>query len=169
MRIDAENNFAYEDSWLYSIHSELGQVKDYKTFRLLKPRERLTGYTRIPDHVVFDVKFDGQKKTRIVADGNHTDPPQEDIYSEVVKQFCVRLGYMAASSNNLQVCTGDVGHAFLHGKTRELVFIIAGPEFGELAGIPLIIQRGLYELRSSSARFHEHLSDKIRAMGFIGR
>ena len=43
MRIDAENNFAYEDSWLYLIHSELGQVKDYKTFRLLEPGEQLTG------------------------------------------------------------------------------------------------------------------------------
>ena len=32
MRIDVENNFAYKDSWLYSIHSELRQVKDYKTF-----------------------------------------------------------------------------------------------------------------------------------------
>ena len=73
---------------------------------------------------------------------------------------------MAASANNLQVCTGDVGNAFLHGKTRERVFIIAGPEFGELAGIPLNIQGGLYGLRSSSARFHEHLSVKIRAMGY---
>ena len=122
MRIDAEKNFAYEDSWLYSIHSELGQVEDHMTFRLLEPGERLTAYTRIPYHFVFDVKFDGRKKTRIVAGGNHTHPPKEDIYSGVIEQFCERLGYMAACSNNLQVCTGDVGNAFLHGKTRELVY-----------------------------------------------
>ena len=165
-RIDRERGFAEEDSWHCAIKKELSQINEYNVFRSPAKGERLDKHTRIPYHIVFDVKFDGRKKARLVAGGNHTDPPREDIYSGVVEQLCVRLGYMVASLNDLQVCAGDVGNAFLYGKTKELVYIIAGSEFGVLQGCPLIIQGGLYGLRSSSARFHEHLSDRIRQMGY---
>ena len=57
---------------------------------------------------------------------------------------------------------------FLYGKTREKVFIVAGPEFGpDLAGKRLIIDKALYGLKSSSARFHEHLSVKLRKLEFL--
>jgi hypothetical protein len=78
----------------------------------------------------------------------------------------VRLGFMIAAMNGLKVCAADIGNAFLYGKTREKVYIIAGREFGALQGKPLIIDGGLYGLRSSSARFHEHLSAKLRKMGY---
>jgi hypothetical protein len=51
-------------------------------------------------------------------------------------------------------------------KTKELVYVIAGPEFGEHQGKTLIVDKGLYGLRSSAARFHEHLAAKLRSMGF---
>ena len=70
--------------------------------------------------------------------------------------------------NNLSVCAADVGTAFLYGKTTEKVYVIAGPEFGpNIAGKRMVIDKGLYGLRSSSARFHEHLSTKLRVMGFL--
>ena len=59
-----------------------------------------------------------------------------------------------------------ISTAFLYGTTKEKVYIIAGKEFGDLAGQPLIIQQGLYGLRSSAARFHEHLANEIRKLGF---
>ena len=43
---------------------------------------------------------------------------------------------------------------------------MTGPEFGALAGQPMIIDGGIYGLRSSAARFHEHLSKKLRAMNY---
>eukprot|EP00934_Nitzschia_sp_Nitz4_P000191 Nitzschia sp. Nitz4//scaffold667_size1867//111//1830//NITZ4_009309-RA/size1867-snap-gene-0.2-mRNA-1//1//CDS//3329556305//191//frame0 len=61
----------------------------------------------------------------------------------------------------------DVGNAFLYAETREKCYIIAGPEFGDLEGTPLIIHKGLYRLRTSSARFHEHLAKVFREMGFV--
>jgi hypothetical protein len=166
MKLDQEQDLAYKESWRYAIDTELGQLNEYKTFRTVNQGEQLHEYTRVPYHIVFAVKFDGRKKARLVAGGNCTDPPKEDIYSGVVEQMCVRLGYLIAETNGLLVCAGDVGNAFLHGTTREKVYIRAGPEFGKLAGYILIIQGGLYGLRSSSARFHEHLSDKIRKMGY---
>lgn len=84
-----------------------------KVFRSPTRGERLDAYTRIPSyHIVFDVKFDGRKKARLVAGGNQTYPPREDTYSGVVEQLRLRHGYMVASLNDLQVCAGDVGNAF---------------------------------------------------------
>ena len=86
--------------------------------------------------MVFDVKFDGRLKSRLVAGGHRTPHvPKEDVFSSVMSMEAVRLGFILAQMNGLQVCAGDVGNAFLYGKTQEKVFIIAGPEFGpELAG-----------------------------------
>jgi hypothetical protein len=78
----------------------------------------------------------------------------------------VRLGFFLARLNDLQVCAGDVGNAFLNAHTREKVFIIAGPEFGpELEGKRLMVDRSLYGLKTSAVRFHEHLSVKLRNLG----
>ena len=68
--------------------------------------------------------------------------------------------------NDRLVCAADVGTAFLHGYTKEKVYIVAGPEFTGLEGRPLIARRGIYGLRSSAARFHEHLAETVRKLGF---
>ena len=85
---------------------------------------------------MFDVKFDGRLKSRLVAGGHRTpDVPHEDVFSSVVSMEAVRLGFIMANMNNLLVCAGDIGNAFLYGKMREKVYVVAGPEFGpELEG-----------------------------------
>jgi hypothetical protein len=112
------------------------------------------------------VKFDGRRKCRLVSGGQRADPPKEDIFSGVVSMEAVCLEFILARSNGLMVCAGDVGNAFLYGKTREKVYVIASEEFGAHKGKRMIIDRSLYGLRSSAARFHEHLSEKLRKMGF---
>jgi hypothetical protein len=43
----------------------------------------------------------------------------------------------------------------------------AGPEFGtNLHGKNLIIDKSLYVLKISAARFHEHLSESLLRLGF---
>ena len=76
----------------------------------------------------------------------------------------VRLGFLLVALNELQVCVGDIVNAYLYGKTREKVYVIAGPEFGEHSGKRLIIDKALYGLKSSAAIFHEHLSVKLKNM-----
>jgi hypothetical protein len=45
----------------------------------------------------------------------------------------------------LSCCACDIGNAFLYGKTKEKVYISAGPEFGvDLYGKNLIIDKSLY-------------------------
>jgi hypothetical protein len=78
------------------------------------------------------------------------------------------MGFTVAGMNDLDVCTTDIGNAFLYGKNQEKVCTIAGLEFGsELEGRQMIIDKGLYGLKSSSARFHKHLSMQLRKLGFL--
>ena len=164
-QIDTENK---NNDWAKAIETELTQLHDYETFRCLKEGEDIpTGYKWIPYHIVFDVKFDLRKKARLVAGGNRTDPTKEDIYSGVVSMDSIRTGFLLGELNNLTCCAADVGNAFLYGKTKEKVYIKAGREFGkDMNGKILIIVKSLYGLKTSAARFHECLSDKLREMGY---
>ena len=71
-----------------------------------------------------------------------------------------------AELNDLQTWSTDIGNAYLEAETKEKVFIIAGPEFGDLAGHTLIIVKALYGLRTSGARWHDRFADCLRDMGF---
>ena len=55
---------------------------------------------------------------------------------------------------------------YLYAKTKEKVYTILGPEYGELGGKVLIFYKSLYGLKTSGARFHEHLSDTLKRLGF---
>ena len=166
LELDKQNG---NDGWAKSIQLELDQIMGYKVFKILQPGEPLPkGYTRIPYHIVHDVKFDGRLKSRLVA-GGHRAPivEKEDRFSGVVSMEAVRIGFCLAKLNNLQVCAGDVGNAFLYGTTQEKVYIVAGPEFGpKLAGKRLLIEKSLYGLASSAARYHEHCSAQLTKLGF---
>ena len=61
--------------------------------------------------------------------------PKEDSYSGVVDHENVRITLFFAEHNDLEAMAADIGNAYLHAKTKEKVYIIAGPEFGpELQG-----------------------------------
>jgi hypothetical protein len=57
--------------WTESIGKELKQLDEFKTFKLIPDGEPTpAGYKRIPYHLVFNVKFDGRLKSRLVAGGH---------------------------------------------------------------------------------------------------
>ena len=96
-----------------------------------------------------------------------TTAPKEETYSGVVDHENVRITLFLAEHNNLELMAADIGNAYLHAKTREKVYIIAGPEFGpELEGCIMLVEKSLYGLTTSAARWHEELSKTLRAMGF---
>jgi hypothetical protein len=58
-------------------------------------------------------------------------------------------------------------NTFLYGKTREKVYNIAGPDFGEgLCRINLMINKSLHGLKTIAAKFHEHLVESLLRQGF---
>ncbi len=146
---------------------ELGQLTDYNSFKpLAEGAEDPPGYKKIRCHLVYDIKHDGRHKARFVAGGHMTPVPLESVYSSVVSLRGVRLVTFLAELNELELWSTDIGNAYLEANTKEKVFFIAGPEFGELAGRKMIIVKALYGLKSSGLRFGEFLHDILRDMGF---
>ena len=72
-----------------------------------------------------------------------------------------------AELNGLEVWATDVGNAYLEAHTKEKVYVIAGPEFGDKEGHVLVFNKALYGLKSSGLRWHERFADTLRDMGFF--
>lgn len=69
--------------------------------------------------------------------------------------------------NGLEVCVADVSTVFLYGKTKEKVYVVAEKEFRKDKGKQMLIDKGLYGLASSAARFHDNLAATLRKMNFL--
>ena len=165
MELDRINgNSRWRDAEL----AELSQINEYETF-VDKGIGYVPGpgYKKIRVHMVYAVKHDGRHKARLVAGGHLTDTPIDSVYSSVVSLRGIRLLTFIAELNGCDTWATDIGNAYLESYTQEKVFIIAGPEFGELEGHVLIISKALYGLKSSGLRWHERFADVLREMGFF--
>ncbi len=163
LQMDKENG---NDLWARAMAKELSNVDiafDWKEVGEKPP----PGYQKIPYHFVFDIKMDFTRKARLVAGGHVTDVPSVMTYSSVVSRDSVRIMFMIAALNDLDIMAGDIGNAYLNAETTEKVYMIAGSEFGERAGRVIIIRRALYGLKSSGAAFHAHLANALQSIGFI--
>ena len=95
-----------------------------------------------------------------------TSIQKDSSYSGVVSLRSMRLALVLGELNGLSAMVGDVGNAYLEAETKEKVFFIAGPEFGDLQGHTMIIFKALYGLRSSGARYHEVMATTLHDMSF---
>ena len=95
MELDKANG---NTGWRDATQLELKQINDYGVFRVVPDGQPMPkGYKRIPYHLVYDVKFDGRLKGRLVAGGHRTPfVPKEESFSGVVTNEAVRLGFMMA-------------------------------------------------------------------------
>jgi hypothetical protein len=153
--------------WQDSEDLEIYQLMEYNTFDILDAGSSVPhGYTKIPCHMVYDVKFDGRHKSRFVAGGHRTDTPIESTYSGVVSLLGVRTVTFLAELNELELWSTDIGNAYLESYTSEKVAFVAGGEFGEHAGRVMIIRKALYGLKSSGKCWHDRLYDVLQSMGF---
>jgi len=100
--------------------------------------------------MVFDIKIgDLTRKARFVAGGHMTDPPKDSTYSSVISRDSVRIAFLVAALNDIDVLAADVQNASLNALTKEKVYMIAGLEFGpQNVGGPVLIVRELYGLKS---------------------
>ena len=153
--------------WEEAIKLELDQINEYKVFDDRGSKRPGPDYKKIKVHLVFDCKHTGKRKARLVADGHLTDVPLESVYSGVVSMRGIRMITFLSELNGLKLWATDVGNAYLEAKTKEKLYIEAGPEFGELQGHFLVIDRALYGLCSSGARWHKRFADCLKKEGFF--
>ena len=159
---DKENGNTF---WQDAIDKEMAAVG--KAFRILDAGARAPpGYTNIKCHMIFDIKPDFTRKARLVAGGHMTDPPSSITYASVVTRESVRLAFLIAALNDLEVEAADISGAYLNAPCREKISVTCGLEFGIYAGRTAIVERALYGLKSSGAAWRSHCADVIRGMGF---
>ena len=173
LQLDEQNG---NSKWYDATKLEMDQINEYKVFQdhgkaQYDPKSRKVsnapnGYQKIRVHLIFAVKHDGRHKARLVAGGHLTPDPIETIYSGVVSIRFLRLVIFLAKLNNLEVWGADIGNAYLEAKTKEKLYIVAGPEFEELEGHILIIYKALYGLKSSGLRWSQKIHDIMLDMGF---
>jgi hypothetical protein len=134
------------DYWHQAIVKEM--TNNASAFQFLEPEENIPiGSTWIPSHMIFDVKVDLTRKARFVAGGHWTDPPTHITYSTVVSRDSVRMAFLIAALNDLEIFAADIGNAYLNAPMKEKVHTTAGPEFGpNRVGQTVLIVRALYGL-----------------------
>ena len=155
---------------LEAIKKELGKVK--VAFQLLENDEDPpVGSKQISYRIVFDVKLDLTRKARLVAGGHlNKEVPKSITYSSVVSKESVRMCFMLAALNGLDVLSGDIGNAYLNAKPRGKCHAIITEDllFGPSAvGKKALIVRALYGMKSSGAAWCDMISSYLhREMGF---
>ena len=145
LQIDDEMGMTH---WREALRRETRTV--LSAFKILKKDEKVPpGYKYIELLTIFDKKMDLTRKARICARGDQTDTPTSVTYARVVTRESIRIGFVLALLNDLEVLTADVAEAYLNAPCAERVYTILGEEFGEYAGRKAIIILALYGLKSA--------------------
>ena len=95
-----------------------------------------------------------------------TNAPPTITYYSVVSCETVRLAFIIAALNGLQVKSADIINAYITSPITENIWTVLGPEFGADAGKKAVIVRALYGLNSSGYAFRNHLVECMRHMGY---
>lgn len=171
LRFDEETG---TDFWAQAIKKEMSKVRvalkveedvPIEDIRSGKAKEFI-GFQEITCHMVFDIKMDFTRKARFVAGGHTTEAPASITYSSVVSRDSVKLAFLIAALNDLDVMSCDIGNAYLNAPCREKIWFQGGAECGEHVGKVIIIVRALYGLKSSGASWRSMFSASLESMGF---
>ena len=114
------------DFWWQAIQKEMKKVMvAFEDDDQLTPeqarndRTKYVGFQEISCHMVFDVRMDLTRKARFVAGGHLTEPPSSITYSGIVSRDSVRIAFLIAALNNLDITACNVGNAYLNAPCRE--------------------------------------------------
>jgi len=145
--------------WMDAIRKEMKNCS--KAFEMLLEGSRIpVGHTHIKCHLIFDVKHGSlERKARYVAGGHMTAPPASITYASVVSRESVRIAFVLAALNGLEIEVADIGNAYLNASTNEKIVITCGLEFGaQFEGRLAKIARAQYGLKGSGQAWRSHLA-----------
>ena len=72
-------------------------------------KRKLINWQFVKTHMIFDVRIDGLvRKARLVADGHMVETPETTTYSSVVSRDSVRIAFLIAALNGLEVKSADI-------------------------------------------------------------
>ena len=89
--------------------------------------------------MVFDIKMDFTRKARFVAGGHTTEAPASMTYSSVVLRDSIRLAFLIAALNDIDILSVNLENAFIQAPCREKIWFEGGLECGEDYGKACVV------------------------------
>lgn len=112
------------DHWDKAITKEMKNVM--VTFEFDKEDKTLVRHQQVTVHMVFDVKITLQRKACLVADGHKvSEVRRESTYSSVPSRYLVRMFFLLAALNDLDVLSADIQNAYLTEPIKEKYYVVA--------------------------------------------
>jgi len=127
-----------------------------------KPPPKDEGWQYAPLTMILEVKRTGRRKGRLVLGGHVTDARGIDTYAATVRTENIRLMFYVVVINEQDIKTGDISTAYLNAKTKEKIWVIAGPAFGALQGKIMLVDKALYGAKGSGNAWYLKYSDYNR-------
>jgi hypothetical protein len=158
------------DHWHRALNKEMSKVKvawnacvdiTHDDVRSGKVKDMI-GFQEIGCHIVFDIKMDFTRKARLCAGGQTTDTPAAMPYSSVVSRDSVRIGFMLAELNGLDVMACDLENAYLNAPCVEKIWFEGGLECGSDKGKVCVVVGAL-----AGASWRVTLAQALRDIGFV--
>ena len=101
-------------------------MKLFRKLPSLIRKARAKGFQFVPLRMLFDVKVDLRRNSRIVIGGHVIDSSVHEVYASTMKSVSSSIMMTIAAANNLDFMTGDIGNAYLNANTQENIYIRAG-------------------------------------------
>jgi hypothetical protein len=163
------------DHWQRALNKEMSKVKVAWNARDdITPNDiqsgkvkNMTRFQEIGCHIVFDIKMDFTRKARFCTGGHTTNTPSAMTYSSVVLRDSVRIRFMLAALNGLDVMACDLENAYLNAPCVEKIWFKGGLECGSNKGKGCVVVHALYGLKSAGASWHATLAQALRDIGFV--
>jgi hypothetical protein len=163
------------DHWQIALNKEMSKVKvAWNAHDDITPDDvqsgkvkDMIGFQEIGCHIVFDIKMDFTRKARFRAGRHTTDTPAAMTYSSVVSRDTVRIGFMLAALNGLDVMACDLENAYLNAPCVEKIWFEGGLEHGSDKGKVCVVVHALYGLKSAGASWRATLAQALCDIGFV--
>jgi hypothetical protein len=85
--------------------------------------------------------MDFTRKAHFVAGGQTTEAPSSLTYSSVISHNSIRIAFLVAALNDLDIMSCNLENAYLNAPCREKIWFEGGLECGEDKGKVCVIVR----------------------------
>ena len=142
------------DFWMKALAKEMYNVG--VAFEILAEGQQAPrGWHKVTGHLLWDVKMDF---TQWVLDGHKTPDAEGSMYAGVVSRESIRIVFLYAALNGLDVFSADIRNAYLQAPSSRKDYVICGAEFGiENIGHVGLIHRAVYGGKTAGKDFRNHL------------
>jgi Reverse transcriptase (RNA-dependent DNA polymerase) len=158
---------ATQEGWKIACKEELEALRQHNVFKLT---DLPKGHKTIGCRWVFDVKSDGHKEARLVAQGflQVEGIDFNELFSPVVHFESVWLILALSTLENYYCVSVDVCNAYLHGKLDEEIYMTQ-PEGFKARGQEnkvIHLQRALYGLKKAGLAWWKELNFSMNKLDF---